>query len=76
MKDHEIITFIELVVNVLQTDYDTQAECRKIMEMLLNEADNLYIELTGNSIIKRGTTVIEHLVSPHNSSIRPPFKSK
>lgn len=54
--------FVKLVVKTIQTDYNNKKEAQKSMEALLNEADEMALELTGERIVKRGSdTVLEHL---------------
>lgn len=64
MKDDKILTFIKLVVASIQRDHQSQQECVKSLTIVLNEADILHKELTGEVIVKRGQRgVIDALVS-------------
>lgn len=63
MKKENAINFIQLVVKAIQTDYDSQRNCAISLESVLNEADKLHIELTGNPIVKRRETEAVNLIN-------------
>lgn len=55
MKKEEIISFVESVVNAIQTDYAGTSESEKSLISLLEKADEIHFKLTGKKIVKRKT---------------------
>ena len=65
MTDQEMSSFIKLVVSAIQTNHNTSQECKKALTIVLEEADRLYITLTGEAIVKRGDRTILDALTSH-----------
>ena len=61
--NEEIIAFIKLVVIAIQTNHASKSDATKALTDVLEKADKLHEELTGERIVKRGKNVLDTLVS-------------
>jgi len=64
MSDEKIIEFVKLVVSAIQTNYSSQVDSRKALTEVLEQADKICEDLTGQRIVVRGhRTLLDALVS-------------
>lgn len=62
----KVIPILDLIVKVIQTDYEHPSICRKAMENLLNKTDELSIEIGHGAIVKRGTQNVIEAIAGSN----------
>lgn len=53
MNNDKILSILKKCANVLQGNYQTQSECKKHIEKLLEELNEFHVELTGKTLIER-----------------------
>ncbi len=66
MKNQQSEQFIALVVKTIQTNYNSPSDAKDAMESLLNVADDLYFEIKGERIVKRGERSLLETIVSHN----------
>lgn len=70
-EDGKILEFIKLVVKSIQTDHHSHQDCTIALTKVLNEADKIHKDLTGEVIVKRGNRgVLDALVSQPLAKIK------